>query len=103
MANEIGKEIHVSHFPPGTSKWNKIEHRMFSFISQNWQGRPLIDHATVVSLIGNTTTATGLEIKAILDERTYQKGIKVSDEELKQLNIQPASCHGEWNYTIKRN
>ena len=101
FANETQKEIHVSHFPPGTSKWNKIEHRMFSFISQNWRGRPLVDTATVVSLIGNTKTKTGLEIKAILDERTYQKGIKVSDEEMKQINLQQESFHGEWNYIVK--
>jgi len=78
FANEIGKEIHVSHFPPGTSKWNKIEHRMFCFISQNWRGKPLVDHATVVNLISNTKTETGLTIKARLDKNTYQKGIKVT-------------------------
>jgi len=100
LANEIGKEIHVSHFPPGTSKWNKIEHRMFCFISQNWRGRPLIDRATVVNLIGNTTTKAGLQIKAKLDERTYQKGIKVTDKEFSKINIKKESFHGEWNYTI---
>ena len=103
FANEINKEIHVSHFPPGTSKWNKIEHRMFCFISQNWRGKPLIDTATVVSLIGNTRTNSGLEIKAKLDERIYQKGIKVSDEELAKINLYKETFHGEWNYTIKQN
>lgn len=103
FANEIGKEIHVSHFPPGTSKWNKIEHRMFCFISQNWRGRPLTDHATVVNLIGNTTTKTGLTIKAILDKRTYKKGIKVSDEEMEEINLQKDNFHGEWNYVIGSN
>ena len=103
FANEINKEIHVSHFPPGTSKWNKIEHRMFCFISQNWRGKPLIDRATVVSLIGNTKTKKGLEIKAKLDENIYQTGIKISEEEMKQLNLHKDIFHGEWNYTIKPN
>lgn len=103
FANEIGKEIHVSHFPPGTSKWNKIEHRMFCFISQNWRGKPLVDHATVVNLISNTKTETGLTIKARLDKNTYQKGIKVTDEELAQLNLHKEAFHGEWNYTIRPN
>ena len=101
LANEINKIIHVSHFPPGTSKWNKIEHRMFSFISQNWRGRPLIDYATVVSLIGSTTTKTGLEIRAKLDENNYQKGIKISDEDIKKINLEREKFHGEWNYIIK--
>ena len=103
FANEIGKEIHVLHFPPGTSKWNKIEHRMFCFISQNWRGKPLVDHATVVNLISNTKTETGLTIKARLDKNTYQKGIKVTDEELAQLNLHKEAFHGEWNYTIRPN
>jgi hypothetical protein len=101
LATDLNKAIHVSHFPPGTSKWNKIEHRMFCFISQNWRGRPLVDHATIVNLIGNTKTKTGLVIQATLDDRTYQKGIKVSDAELKQLNLQKESFHGEWNYIIQ--
>ena len=103
FANEIKKEIHVSHFPPGTSKWNKIEHRMFCFISQNWRGKPLIDRATVVSLIGNTKTKKGLEIKAKLDENRYQTGIKISEEQMRQLNLHKDIFHGEWNYTIKPN
>ena len=100
LANELKLVIHVSHFPPGTSKWNKIEHRMFSFISKNWRGKPLLDRATVVNLISNTKTKNGLEIKARLDEKQYQKGIKVSDEELKNINIKRDKFHGEWNYAI---
>jgi hypothetical protein len=101
LSNEINMAIHVSHFPPGTSKWNKIEHRMFSFISKNWRGRPLIDHATVVSLIGNTKTKTGLEIKARLDENEYQTGIVVSDKEIEKVNLERDEFHGEWNYIIR--
>lgn len=101
FANETNLEIHVSHFPPGTSKWNKIEHRLFSFISANWRGKPLIDRATVVSLIANTTTKTGLKIRAKLDERSYQTGIKVSDQEMKLLNLHQDTFHGEWNYFIQ--
>ena len=100
LANEIGKIIHVSHFPPGTSKWNKIEHKMFCFISKNWRGRPLIDTATIVQLIANTTTTKGLTIKAKLDENKYQKGIKISDEQLQQVKLQKDTFHGEWNYKI---
>ena len=93
-------EIHVSHFPPGTSKWNKIEHRMFSFISQNWRAKPLINRATVVNSIGSTTTKTGLKITARLDETLYQKAIKVSDKELADVYLQKENFHGEWNYKI---
>lgn len=100
LANELGISIHVSHYPPGTSKWNKIEHRMFSFISRNWRGKPLIDRATVINLISNTKTKKGLEIKAVLDENEYSTGIKVSDEEMEQINIQKDTFHGEWNYII---
>jgi hypothetical protein len=100
FANEIGKKIHVSHFPPGTSKWNKIEHKMFCFISKNWRGKPLIDTATIVQLIGNTTTTTGLTIKASLDERVYEKARKVPDDEFQNIAIVPDPFHGEWNYTI---
>ena len=100
LANEIGKIIHVSHFPPGTSKWNKIEHKMFCFISKNWRGRPLVDTATIVQLIANTTTTKGLTIRAKLDENEYQKGIKISDEQLKQVKLQQDTFHGEWNYKI---
>lgn len=103
LANELNITIHISHFPPGTSKWNKIEHRMFSFISKNWRGRPLIDRATVVNLIGNTTTKMGLKIRAELDENIYEKGIKISDEELAKINLQKEEFHGEWNYKIMPN
>jgi transposase len=103
LSNEIGIEIHVSHFPPGTSKWNKIEHQMFSYISKNWRGKPLIDRATVINLIGNTTTKTGLMIKARLDDNFYDKGIKISDEELRSINLVKDTFHGEWNYCIKNN
>lgn len=100
FANEIGRSVTVCHFPPGTSQWNKIEHRLFSFISKNWRGRPLIDRAMVVSLIGSTKTKTGLEVRAVLDENVYEKGIKVSDEELANVNIERGQFHGEWNYAI---
>lgn len=100
FANELGKEIHVSHFPPGTSKWNKIEHKMFCFISKNWRGKPLIDTATIVQLIGNTTTTKGLTIKARLDDHFYEKARKVSDDEFQKIALQPDPFHGEWNYKI---
>lgn len=100
FANEIDKEIHVSHFPPGTSKWNKIEHKMFCFISKNWRGKPLLDTATIVQLIGNTTTTKGLTIKAKLDERIYEKARKVTDAEFQKIAIVPDRFHGEWNYKI---
>lgn len=100
LASELGVTIHVSHFPPGTSKWNKIEHRMFSFISKHWRGKPLIDRATVVNLIGNTTTKTGLEIQAELDANAYAKGIKISDEELARIKLPREEFHGEWNYKM---
>lgn len=100
FANETGLEIHVSHFPPGTSKWNKIEHRMFSYISKNWRGRPLENYATIVNLIAATTTKKGLKIQSSLDKNEYPKGIKVSDEEMAKLNIQQDDWHGEWNYVI---
>jgi len=100
LANEIGKVIEVSHFPPGTSKWNKIEHKMFCFITKNWRGKPLVDIATIINLISNTTTKAGLKIKAKLDNNIYQKGIVVSDEELAQVNVEKNSFHGEWNYKI---
>jgi hypothetical protein len=100
LADETGLRIHVCHFPPGTSKWNKIEHRMFSFISKKWAGKPLLTTQTVVELIGSTRTTAGLMIRAALDKRTYRKGIKVSDEEMAELKIRKARFHGEWNYTI---
>lgn len=100
LANELDKTIQVCHFPPGTSKWNKIEHRMFCFITKNWRGKPLLDRQTVVELIGSTTTTKGLEIKAVMDERVYEKGIKVSDAELAQVNLVPNEILGRWNYRI---
>lgn len=100
LANELNKEIYVSHFPPGTSKWNKIEHRMFSYISGNWRGRPLITREAVVNLIANTKTKTGLEIRSALDENEYETGIKVSDDDMNTINISEARFHGEWNYCI---
>ena len=100
LANEIQKEIHVCHFPPGTSKWNKIEHRMFSFISKNWRGKPLLTRQTVVNLIGNTTTKKGLKIQAMLDENEYEKGIEITKNELEEINLQSEDFHGEWNYKI---
>lgn len=100
LADETGLRIRVCHFPPGTSKWNKIEHRMFSFISKNWAGKPLLSTQAVVELIGNTRTKTGLVIRAALDKTTYRKGIKVTDEEMAGLKIRKAAFHGDWNYSI---
>jgi hypothetical protein len=100
LADEIGVRISVSHFPPGTSKWNKIEHRMFCHISQNWRGRPLLTHDVVVNLIANTTTQTGLTIRAKPDKRSYPIGVSVTDEQLAALNLELAAFHGDWNYVI---
>jgi hypothetical protein len=100
LAHEMGLRISVSHFPPGTSKWNKIEHRMFSHISMNWRGKPLTSHEVIVNLIANTTTQTGLRIRAELDNRPYPTGIKVSDQELENVRLSKADFHGEWNDTI---
>jgi hypothetical protein len=100
FSKATGLKISVSHLPPGTSKWNKIEHRMFSFITKNWRGRPLYSHQTVVNLIGNTTTRTGLKIKSGLDLGQYDTGIDVSDDELSKIKIITNKFHGEWNYTI---
>ncbi len=100
LADETGLRIAVSHFPPGTSKWNKIEHRLFSFITQNWRGKPLISLEVIVNLIAATTTTKGLKVHSELDKRVYQPGIKVSDAELAQVNLQRDKFHGEWNYQI---
>lgn len=100
FADQTGMSISVCHFPPGTSKWNKIEHRMFSHISMNWRGKPLFSHEVVVNLIASTTTRAGLKIEAEIDTNTYPKGIQVTDEELEKIKIQRADFHGEWNYTI---
>ncbi len=101
LADETGLVLHVHHYPPGTSKWNKIEHRLFCHITQNWRGRPLTDRVAVVELIGATTTKAGLKVECALDERTYHKGIKVSDVEMQSLDITGDTFHPEWNYTIK--
>ncbi|MCA1698956.1 MAG: ISAzo13 family transposase [Actinobacteria bacterium] len=101
LANQTGLAIRVCHFPPGTSKWNKIEHRLFSFISRNWRGKPLVSRQAIVSLIGATTSSTGLKVYAQLDESTYERGIKVSDAELAAVNLIRDHFHGEWNYIIK--
>jgi hypothetical protein len=103
LANELQLEILVCHFPPGTSKWNKIEHRLFAQISQNWRGRPLLNLETVVELIGNTTTKTGLNVKVIVDKNIYETGRKISDEDFAKINIRKYKFHGEWNYIIKPN
>ena len=101
FADETGLVLHVHHYPPGTSKWNKIEHRLFCRITQNWRGRPLTDRLAVVELIGATTTKTGLKVECAIDPRTYEKGVKVSDAEMASLNITGDEFHPEWNYTIK--
>ena len=100
LADELGLEITVCHFPPGTSKWNKIEHRLFSQISLNWRGVPLIDYETVVQLIGSVTTRKGLKVVSKLDQTQYKKGIKISDRHLNQINLFRHKFHGDWNYTI---
>lgn len=100
LADELGIPIAVSHFPPGTSKWNKIEHRLFSFITQNWRGKPLVSHEVIVNLIAATTTATGLKVRAELDRAEYPAGRAVSKKEAAEVNIRRDSFHGEWNYTI---
>ena len=100
LANELEMKIVICHFPPGTSKWNKIEHRMFSHITKNWRGKPLISYEVMVQLIGATTTTTGLKIQAQLDDSDYPKGKRISDEEMQSVNLQRADFHGEWNYMI---
>ncbi len=101
LANRTGLAITVCHFPPGTSKWNKIEHRLFSHVTMNWRGRPLETYETVVKLIGSTTTTKGLKVTARLDKGKYPTGIRVSRQEMKELKIQRAAFHGEWNYTLQ--
>jgi len=103
LADELKFPITVCHLPPGTSKWNKIEHRLFSFISINWRGKPLRSFRTIVELIAATTTETGLTVRAELDEKKYPKGLKVSDAQLATVNMFPHDFHGEWNYTIAPN
>ncbi len=101
LSDETGLIICVSHFPPGTSKWNKIEHRLFSFITQNWRGRPLVSHATIVNLIGATTTKNGLKVTCRLDTARYETGVKVSREQMDSIRLAPNAFHGEWNYVIR--
>jgi hypothetical protein len=101
LADELGSPLQICHFPPGTSKWNKIEHRLFSFITKNWRGRPLTSVQTIVELIGNTTTDTGLVVRAALDDAEYETGIKVSDEQLAHVKLKRSEFHGDWNYTIR--
>lgn len=101
LADATGLTVHVSHLPPGTSMWNKIEHRLFSFISQNWRGQPLLTYATIVQLIANTRTSTGLKVHCILDKRRYPKEVKVADEQMATTRLQPDPFHGNWNYTIR--
>ena len=101
LADATGLTLHINHYPPGTSKWNKIEHRMFCHITQNWRGQPLQSRATVIELIANTTTKTGLKVECALDERTYEKGIRISNDQMRQLAIEGDAFHPEWNYTIK--
>ena len=100
LADETGLSIMVCHLPPGTSKWNKIEHRLFAWISQNWRGKPLVSYAVILKLIAATTTETGLTVQCQLDTNLYPAGRKIADEEMATLSIQPDSFHGEWNYTI---
>ena len=100
LADETGLVLHVHHYPPGTSKWNRIEHRMFCHITQNWRGRPLTDRLAIVELIGATTTKTGLKVECALDTRIYEKGVKVSAAEMAALNIVGEDFHPEWNYAI---
>ena len=101
LADKLGLPIHVSHFPPGTSKWNKVEHRLFSFITMNWRGKPLRTYETVVSLIGNTTNSGGLVVKATLDRRRYPTGKKITPKEMRELSIERHHFHGDWNYTLR--
>ena len=103
LSNDLGFDIVIHHLPPGTSKWNKIEHRLFSFITMNWRGKPLVSYAVIIALIGATTTEAGLTVRCEQDNALYQKGTKVSDAEMETINIVRAEFHGEWNYTIRPN
>jgi Rhodopirellula transposase DDE domain len=103
LANEFNLAIRVCHLPPGTSKWNKIEHRLFSFITANWRGRPLLSHKVIVQLISATTSKDGLKVRCELDPNTYPKGVKVTDAEIEAINLTRHDFHGEWNYTVSPN
>jgi hypothetical protein len=100
LADETGLEISLCHFPPGTSKWNKIEHRLFSFISQNWTGKPVISHEVIINLIAATTSKAGLAVKSELDSNTYPAGIKISDQPMAELRLKRDGFHGDWNYAL---
>ena len=101
LADRLGIPVTVCHYPPGTSKWNKVEHRLFSFISMNWRGRPLLSYEAVVNLIGGTTTKSGLKVKALLDTTDYAPGQKIADDAMRALNLKPHPFHGDWNYTLE--
>jgi len=101
LADRLGAPISVCHLPPGTSKWNKIEHRLFSFISQNWRGQPLLTHAAIVNLIANTRTTTGLKVRCVLDTHKYPKAVKPTESQMARVNLKPDAFHGDWNYTIR--
>ncbi len=101
LADRLDLAITVCHYPPGTSKWNKVDHRLFSFISMNWRGRPLCSFEAVVNLIGRTTTTSGLRVKAVLDTAEYPPGEKITDDQIRALQLKPHSFHGDWNYTIQ--
>lgn len=103
LANDLGFPISVCHLPPGTSKWNKIEHRLFSFITKNWRGKPLVTHQVIVELISATTTKAGLTVRSRIDDKLYKKGIRISDRQMETINLHPDKFHGEWNYTIHPN
>ncbi len=103
FVNETGLTVTVAHLPPGTSKWNRVEHRLFAYISQNWRGKPLVSHQVIVQLIGATTTQTGLTVHCELDANRYPKGVKVTNAEMAALAIERDPFHGEWNYTISPN
>ena len=101
LADRTGLTITVCHYPPGTSKWNRIEHRLFSYIAMNWRGQPLVSLATVVNLIGRTTTKKGLRVRAEIDKRAYPKAVVVKDEQMERIHLSPHAFHGDWNYTIR--
>jgi len=101
FANRTGLSITVCHYPPGTSKWNKIEHRLFSYIAMNWRGKPLVSLSAIVSLIGSTTTEAGLQVRSEIDKRSYPKAVSVSDEQMKKVRLKRHDFHGDWNYTIR--
>jgi hypothetical protein len=101
FSNQTGLEIEVCHFPPGTSKWNKIEHRLFCHVTRNWRGQPLESYEVIVNLIGSTTTEAGLKVHTTLDTSRYEKGKKITAREMAQVNIRPSTFHGEWNYVIR--